>query len=147
MNKEKSLSTTFVFLQFALIIWIALTGPIIATSVALLTLELLGLFLGSLAIFEIGLGKFNITPNPPDDFKLVKTGIYKMIRHPMYSALLISTLALVLNAPSPLRWGLSTALLVTLLSKLTFEEKLISAQYPEYVRYQSESAKLIPFIF
>jgi protein-S-isoprenylcysteine O-methyltransferase Ste14 len=82
------------------------------------------------------------------DHRVISTGPYALVRHPMYSGTLLLTLA------SPLAlgswWGFLPILLVVpaLACRIFDEEKLLSAElhgYPEYanrVRY-----RLVPFVW
>ncbi len=91
------------------------------------------------------LGNFNIIPDIKEDCTLVKSGPYRFIRHPMYSAVLL--------------FGLSTfsmfgywkilvfiALIVILYLKAKREEMFWCAKTPEYEAYQKETKMFIPFI-
>jgi len=95
MNLFKSL--TFVAIQFISLGLIAVTGPIFPSNIYLLMIELLGLGLGIWAVYRMRIGNFNIVPDPLARSKLVTAGPYRLIRHPMYLALLLSTLPLVIN--------------------------------------------------
>lgn len=137
----------FVFVQFAALGAILLTGPVLAADPALLALELAGLALGVWAVLTMGILRVSIMPTPQAQAQLVTGGPYRFIRHPMYSALLLFTLPLVAAAPSPLRIGLWLLLLVNLVLKLHYEEGLLLSKFKDYAAYQHRTHKLIPFIY
>jgi len=126
---------------------IFLTGPWFAQQWWLLAIELLGVALGLWAIIIIRVGNFNITPEIVDNGRLVRRGPYRLIRHPMYLALLLSTLALVIDSFSILRLSFWIILLVDLIAKLTYEERLLVLARDEYRHYKQTTKRLIPFVF
>jgi protein-S-isoprenylcysteine O-methyltransferase Ste14 len=65
----------------------------------------------------------------------------------MYTAVLLVTAAWVLGTPLPYRMGLWMGLLVTLLIKLLYEERLLLARFPTYKNYQIRTKRLIPFVW
>ena len=115
-------SILFVLIQFGTLGIIAITGPIIPSIVWLLALEAAGILLGVWAILAMGLGNFNITPDPKHNSRLVIAGPYALIRHPMYTALLLTTLPLIVNSFSAFRLAVWLLLLVDLLFKLNYED-------------------------
>jgi protein-S-isoprenylcysteine O-methyltransferase Ste14 len=140
-------STAFVVIQFLCIGLIAITGPIIPAKEALLVIQLLGIGLGIWAILSMRIGNFNITPDPLIRSKLVKSGPYRLIRHPMYLALLLTTLPLVINDFDLVRFIIWSILLIDLLLKLNYEENLLVVKLAGYDQYASQSYRLIPFLY
>ena len=140
-------SYTFVFVQFACLGLFAITGPLFPENIILLIVELFGLLLGVWAVLTMGLGRFNITPDPLESSRLVAQGPYSLIRHPMYLALLLVTAPLVTTGLILVRAVLWVILLVDLLLKLNYEEGLLSAQIKGYSEYRQKSYRLIPFIY
>ena len=140
-------SSLFVTLQFLCLGLIGLTGPILPDSFGLLVIEIIGLGLGVWAVWVMRIGNFNITPDPPRTSNLVRSGPYQLVRHPMYLALLLTTLPLVINHFTPFRIIVWIVLLINLVLKLNYEEGLLSEKMSEYNAYQAESYKIIPFLY
>lgn len=107
----------------------------------------LGIVIGLLALYKNRVGNFNIRPDIKIDGVLVTEGIYKYIRHPMYSSVLVSMAGIVILYPMVYEYVLYALLLVTLLVKLHYEESLWKCESEEYINYCKSSKKIIPFIY
>jgi protein-S-isoprenylcysteine O-methyltransferase Ste14 len=140
-------SYTLVSVQFGALIALALTGPLIARHPVLLAMEIAALALGAWAIVTVQIRHVNVIPDVRHGSRLVREGPYRWIRHPMYAAILLGALALVLDELTPLRVLIYAILLVNLIVKLTYEERLLAAAFPIYTAYQEVSKRLIPFIY
>lgn len=80
--------------------------------------------------------------------RVISTGPYRIVRHPMYSAALILFLATPLALGSA--WGLivSVPLIGVLLARLMHEERYLSGRLAGYNTYcQEVSYRLVPFIW
>ncbi len=144
-NRLKSYA--LVIIQFGALIALALTGPIIARHPVLLIIEIAALALGAWAILTVQIRHVNVIPDVRHGSRLVREGPYRWIRHPMYAAILLGALALVLDELTPLRLLIYAVLLIDLVVKLNYEERLLAAAFPIYTAYQEVSKRLIPFIY
>ncbi|WP_242728631.1 methyltransferase family protein [Microcoleus vaginatus] len=96
----------------------------------------------------IDLGK-NLTPlpYPRENGELVQTGIYGIVRHPLYSGLILATLGWTLFQMS-LSHLIASALLIILFEiKANREEAWLTKKYPAYSEYRQRVKKLIPGIY
>jgi protein-S-isoprenylcysteine O-methyltransferase Ste14 len=96
----------------------------------------------------IDLGK-NLTPlpYPKDDSTLVKTGIYGVVRHPLYSGLIFAALGWTIFQLSASHFLGTMILFIFLDLKARQEERWLKQKYPEYIEYCSQVKKLIPGIY
>ncbi len=82
------------------------------------------------------------------EHKLITTGIYNYVRHPIYTAGILSFIGFILITNSAL--GLLTGLLLVLpalLYRIHIEEKILIAHFgDEYVEYKKKVKALIPWI-
>lgn len=140
-------SIVFVAIQFICLAVIALTGPLLASSPLWLAIEAAGAALALWTLWTWRLGRFNVLPDVLPGARMVTSGPYRFIRHPMYAALLLGTLGLVGDTPTPLRIATWIVLLVDFVLKLNYEEQLLTARFPEYPAYQETSKRLIPRVY
>jgi len=96
----------------------------------------------------IDLGK-NLTPlpYPREDGSLVKTGIYGIVRHPLYSGLILAALAWTIFQISLSHLAATAILLVFFEIKSSREETWLLQKYPDYSEYRQRVKKLIPGIY
>lgn len=93
------------------------------------------------------LGHFNIIPDVAANAQLIRRGPYHFVRHPMYTALLMATFALILDGFSLFRLCAWSGLLIILLVKLSYEEKLLAEKFPDYKDYVEGTKRLLPFLY
>ncbi|MEE8124585.1 MAG: isoprenylcysteine carboxylmethyltransferase family protein [Nitrospirales bacterium] len=146
-SSHSSLSVVLVGTQFVLIALIALTGPLWPANWSLRGILMIGGVIGVWSLQVIGMRNLHVFPEIPKNGRLVVQGPYRWVRHPMYTAVLLVTAAWVLGTPLPYRMGLWMGLLVTLLIKLLYEERLLLARFPTYKNYQIRTKRLIPFVW
>lgn len=123
-----------------------LTGPLLASRPVYLVLELLSIALGLWAIGTMTLRNLTILPDLRTGSRLVTHGPYRYVRHPMYSAVLLVTLALLLDSFSMVRFIIWCILVADLWIKLNYEEQLLLGHFGEYKDYQRHTKRLIPYI-
>ncbi len=139
-------SYLLVTVQIASIIFLIRTGSIWPSNIVLLILLIIFLLFAFYAMYELKF-RFNIFPELLENSKLITTGPFKKVRHPIYTSIIFITLILVINKFSFLRLGVWILLVIILNVKLEYEEKLLLNEFPAYKEYKTTSKKLIPFIY
>lgn len=104
---------------------------------------------GLLAVAGVlSLGR-NLTavPYPKEDAVLIENGAYRLVRHPIYSGIIIGATGWALFHNSLLTLLLSVALFILFDAKSRREEKWLCEKYEGYPAYQARVRKLIPLIY
>lgn len=83
-------------------------------------------------------------PVPLETGKLIETGIYKYVRHPIYTGLLLAMLGSVVQSMDIVKFFVWLALLALLTYKAKFEESLLAKKYPSYVDYMKRTGRFVP---
>jgi protein-S-isoprenylcysteine O-methyltransferase Ste14 len=89
---------------------------------------------------------YHVAANPTEG-GLVTAGPYQFIRHPIYTAICLTTAA---GVASHWSWGAGACgLLVTgsLVMRMYCEETLVAGRYPEYHQYAAGTWRMIPYIY
>ena len=105
----------------------------------------MAVIIGSIAVINMKFNNLNIIPTLKDNHQLRTHGIYKFIRHPMYTSVLLSCLALVLSNPHWIAQLVMTVLLINLILKSNFEEKLLLKRFKSYSKYRQKTGRFLPF--
>jgi protein-S-isoprenylcysteine O-methyltransferase Ste14 len=139
--------------QNALTLGSIVLGPSWPGAFALPGQVLLGAFIltigGVIGILGVRALGTNRTPHPVPlaNGVLVLTGIFTRIRHPLYTSLILVTLAW------SMIWGSFAALLasiaLTLLldRKARLEERFLAARFPGYIEYSNRVRRFIPGVY
>jgi protein-S-isoprenylcysteine O-methyltransferase Ste14 len=120
------------------VLWVRLLGGTLAF------LGLLVIAIGILTHFWINNSLVNVSPEPNGNNQLVAVGIYKYIRHPIYTGVILGGLG------AALVHGHSVALLLALVIagfftyKSTFEERWLMQVYPAYAQYRTRAGRFWP---
>ena len=92
-------------------------------------------------------GSFTPLPRPRHGARLVETGAYRLVRHPVYGGIVMGALGWGLFTASPISIGLALVLLAFFRLKSAREEAWLADVYPGYEAYRSRTRRLIPFIY
>lgn len=119
---------------------------LLSSSPLVILLQVTALLLFLWARLTFGLRSYHVVADPTKG-GLVTVGPYRYIRHPIYAAFCLFTLA---GAAAHWNWisGLCGGLvLVCAVIRIICEEKLVAALYPEYAQYKSTTWRMIPCVY
>lgn len=91
----------------------------------------------------------NLTPlpYPRQDGQLVRSGVYGIVRHPLYSGLILAAFSWVIFQLSLSHLMVAIILFIFFDTKANREEAWLSQKYSEYSDYQQQVKKLIPWLY
>lgn len=136
-----------VTVQFAGILYFALSGRVIPGNVFVFVLETVSFSLGIWAVVVMKLHTLTVLPSVKAGGQLCTSGPYRLIRHPMYTAVLLLLFALLLNDYTTVRLIVFLIVFIDLIVKMNVEEKILTAHYEGYKDYMKGTKRIIPFVY
>lgn len=134
-----------VALQFGTLGYLVFTGDVIARHPGLFLLQGLAAYVALAALWRMSGTQWNIVPHPHPRGRLITRGIYRRIRHPMYTSLYLIGLTWIASTYTPYRAVAFTVLCITLWLKIMREEQTLRRHYGSaYTDYQSRTHRLVP---
>lgn len=139
--------------------WILVTGqflclgvlfglpPTLPFSFAGKAIFFTGIMAGIWAVIAMPPASLSVHPQPKSSGKFTSKGPYRLIRHPMYAAVILVAFPQALDHPIPKNFIAVIALFAILVVKIMLEEKLLTTRYAGYAGYKKSTKKLIPFIW
>jgi protein-S-isoprenylcysteine O-methyltransferase Ste14 len=86
-------------------------------------------------------------PEPVERGELVERGWYRLVRHPIYSGVLLGAFGFAAATQSWSRFALALAAAAMLDAKARNEERRLAARYPTYEAYASRTKRFIPWLY
>jgi protein-S-isoprenylcysteine O-methyltransferase Ste14 len=146
----------WVLLQFALlglVAWAGIEGRDAWTGPTAWLSAVAGLAFLVVAVVLIARGfrdlgrNLTATPRPRGDARLVESGIYARVRHPIYGGLVVGTLGWSLAQGSLLALPFVALLAILLDLKSRREEAWLQDRFPGYGAYMARTRRLIPWLY
>lgn len=145
--KQTLLSILLVVLQFTCLILMTVHMNWSNINTGSLWLLFVSMIIGTWALINLAKSKFSVLPVPREKAILVTSGIYKWIRHPMYTALIVYAVGIAGNHCDLFLCLMMVILISVLMVKIAWEEKWLAAKFPEYSTYAKKSRRLVPFLY
>ena len=93
----------------------------------------------------LGLGRgLTAAPLPNAHAKLRTGGLYRLVRHPIYTGLLLFTMAQVATSGSTVVALAGLLLVVLINAKARWEEQRLSERFPDYGDYARRTPRFVP---
>jgi len=144
---DKPFAYILVLIQFSSIGWLLQSAYPFNLNIIALILATVAILLVSWSLWVMRISKIRILPMPHLEAQLITSGPYRLLRHPMYTAVLLFTAGLSIEHLNWERGIIWIILLIVLIIKLHWEEQMLIQRFPQYQDYQLHSYKLIPFIY
>jgi protein-S-isoprenylcysteine O-methyltransferase Ste14 len=136
------------FILIALLILVPSSGLNTGVfSTFLVGISLTSMFIGIviLGLSALALGKsLTAHPMPGKNAVLVTDGLYRFVKHPIYSGLILLSFGLTIAGGFFPHTIFFIALVVLLNYKASFEEKLLASTYAGYAEYSKKTGRFIP---
>lgn len=90
----------------------------------------------------------NLTPfpTPKANGTLLQTGLYKFVRHPIYSGIFLTALGYGMLDGSVWKICIGFGLLILFHFKSKYEENLLLRKFPYYVVYKMKTGRFFPYL-
>ena len=85
-------------------------------------------------------------PYPVDDNRLVETGAYRLVRHPLYTSIMLAFAGWTLFTASLVHAALTMASYLFFRYKASREELWLTELHPEYPDYASRTGRFFPLL-
>lgn len=108
-----------------------------------LFLSFVGMAMVLLAIMQLNT-KLSPFPTPIKGARLIKNGLYKFMRHPIYTGIFIVLFSYGMSVTSSYKIIISTLLLVVFYFKSVYEEKRLLEVFSAYESYQKTTGRFFP---
>ena len=110
-----------------------------------LFIAIIGLLIVLLAILQLSTN-LSPFPTPKNNSSLIQSGLYKYVRHPIYSGIIFFVFGSSLYFASVYKMSISVLLLILFYYKSKYEEKLLENKFSNYSDYKFNTGRFFPKI-
>ncbi len=148
-----SRAVLFVLIQFvlfgvfaALLIVFPVGGGLVLPGFLIVIAAFAVIALGILEHMRRNAALPNVTPTPNQNVGLVETGVYKWIRHPIYTGVISGAFGAALAHGHIVPLLMTVVFVVFFGQKARFEESMLCSVYPQYAEYMTRTGRFVPGI-
>lgn len=103
----------------------------------------IGAIITVVAVLQLNIN-LSAFPSPLADSKLIESGVYKFIRHPIYTGLILAFFGYTIISDSGYKLLITLGLFMWFYFKTRYEEKLLIEKFPNYIDYKKRSGRFFP---
>ena len=144
MSKNFLSLISFLIAVIALIL-LVYRHHLIAASPLFIGIQIAAILLMIWSRLTFGLRSFHATARTSEG-KLITTGPYHYLRHPIYASAIYLTWAGQVHSPTFSAVGLAIIATVGFFVRMILEEEFLKEKYPEYAQYMKDTKRIIPFV-
>ncbi len=145
-SKHYAVAQTVLLILFAAVVFLSPRDYLFVSASGVIVGNVLcgvGLLVIALAFASLR-SAIQIAPEPKPGAQLVETGVYKYLRHPIYSGIIFGVVGLFLRQPTAWMAVAVAMVIIFLFFKARLEETLLLSVYPGYATYRSRTWGLLP---
>lgn len=122
-------------------------GPkVVSAPAAAVSVALIGMIM--LVAGAIALGSnLSVLPLPREDARVVRHGIYRWVRHPIYVGVILLTVAWTVYRGDLLHVVLAVSTGVFYAAKASREERYLQQRFPDYEGYRRRTWRFVPWVY
>lgn len=149
-NREPDKIYAFMFVAVQAVILVLLIFTNLNYGIGFKAYGTLGNILEWVGIIGIIVSAYSIRssltpmPIPKEEGKLAVNGLFRYVRHPMYTSVLVFSLGLAVSNGKLYKYLLVLSLLILFYYKSKYEEIYLTEKYPEYKNYARRTSRFIP---
>jgi len=140
----------YVTIQLVLFVTFFLVPPVLRwhlpnwLHVLAMILAAMGILICALSILQLK-SSLSPFPTPVEEGHLITSGMFKLVRHPIYSGLILFFIAFSIFSESFGRLLMAMLIVILFYFKSRYEERLLEKKYPEYYFYKQHTGRFIPY--
>ena len=135
----------FLFVCFILDFTVLLPIPNLFRTLGLIV-AIIGLLIFIIAILQLN-KNLSPFPTPKNNSHLIQNGLYKYVRHPIYSGIIVFVFGSSVYFASVYKMSISFLLLILFYYKSKYEERLLENKFSNYSAYKFKTGGFIAKIF
>ncbi|MEI6593934.1 MAG: isoprenylcysteine carboxylmethyltransferase family protein [Bacteroidota bacterium] len=150
---KKVANKDIIFVSIQLLLFVIYFIPVFTCSFrtnyifryASLSVAIIGFMIITLAILQLNK---NLTPfpTPKENGTLIQNGLYKFVRHPIYTGIILLTVGFGFYRSSIWEISIGFALWILFYFKSKYEENLLAKHFDDYGKYKKTTGRFFPFI-
>ncbi len=129
----------------ATIVALAITGHLFSASPVVIAIQTFAVAFAVWARRSFASGTFRVEAGPAAA-TVMRHGPYRLVRHPMYSSVLLLIWSGIVSHRST--WTMVLGVVVTsmVVARVYAEERLLRSRFPDYAAYARTTKALVPFV-